>query len=129
MELNLDELDRPRQRWVSLGGFEILIRYSSPIETDRFTRQLTQQGIARFKDGRLQTNVGRDMDFYKALAEHYVLGWRGNITAENPEDTKYSHDRMARALASVGPLLEALKREIEEDGRFFDSAGSGSTPS
>lgn len=126
-ELNVEEMDRPRTRWVKVGNIEIQVRYSAPIETDRFRRRLMQSGIARFnKDGRFEANVGREGDFYKAFAEHYVLDWRGNI---KPEGTKYTAELMGQALSKIGPLLEALKTVIDEDDRFFENAGSASTES
>jgi len=124
--IDLNGLDEPKTRWVSFGGVEFLLKYASPRESDRFRRALMAKGIMRQKDGTVEINVGRESDFYRAFAEQYVLGWRGQI---RPEGTAYTPDGMAKVLSGHGGILRAIQEAISEDEAFFGSNGSAPTGS
>ena len=124
--IDLNGMDEAKTRWVSFGGVEFLLKYASPRESDRFRRTLMAKGIMRQKDGTVEINVGRESDFYRAFAEQYVLGWRGQI---RPDGTAYSPGEMAKVLAGHGGILRAIQEAIAEDEAFFGSNGSAPTQS
>lgn len=127
-QIDVSDMDRPRDRWVQFGELGFLVRYASPQETDRFRAKLTRNGIARHdRESGFQINIGRERDFYKAIAEQYVLDWRGNILIAGKTEP-YSVENMAKILGGHGGVLAAIQRAIQDDDAFFGNGGNGSTP-
>ena len=129
MDLDLDTITQPRTRWLDCGGVEFCVKYSSPKQSEQFRRGLIARGIARMNKGEFEVNPGREMDWFKALSEAYVLDWRGNIRSADPEKAKYSAERMADVMANHGGVLQAILKAITEAEDFFTSNGGFETKS
>jgi hypothetical protein len=123
-DLNLDDLEPPRERWVKFGSVEFLVRYCSPREADTFRRRMLQTGIMRQSKEGVEIALGRESDYYRSFAEQYVRDWRGAIL---PAGEKYSPDRMGRVLANRGDIKSAIEDAVMRAEAFFGSNGSGST--
>jgi hypothetical protein len=127
MELDLDTIEQPKTRWLDCDGVRFLIKYATPKESEKFRKTLRQMGIADTKKGDFEINAGREMAFFEALARQYVLDWDGAIKAANPEDAKYSPERMAKVLANHGGLLRMVTESIGEAEAFFTESGRNGT--
>jgi hypothetical protein len=125
--LDLNDTGQPHERTVKVfGNIEFTIRYTSPIEADRFRAALTRDGIARHtRDLGFQVNPGREMSFYKATAERYVIGWK-NVKVDGEIDPPYDAGKMAEFMARVGPVLSAIKAAVEDEDGFFETNGGPS---
>jgi hypothetical protein len=126
MDLNDLESEQPRSRWVALHGHlegvELLVKMASPKEARRFHARLLQHSIVReTRDNPFDVVAGREKDFFRAMAEMYVLDWRGNI---KPEGTKYSVDTMGKVLGAYRRAFERLMEVIGEEDAFFEPAPS-----
>ncbi len=119
--LDLNELTGPREAWVTYGGVEFLLRYSSPRIADRFRQRLVADGITA-KDGNV--NRGREDAFYLSYAREYVLDWRGNIDAADGQDASYTPEKMATVLAGIRGVFLFITECIAEDDRFFGRNGT-----
>ena len=122
MPLDLQSVGTERTRWVSLdghlAGVEILVRSVSPQEGRRFHSRLMSLGIVRVnRDNPFDVAPGREAAFFQAMAEQYVLDWRGDI---QPEGTKYSADAMGKVLAAYKRAFDALVGAIAEEDAFFE---------
>ena len=122
--LDLDSIEQPRERWLSCGKVEFLVRYCSPREADTFRRRMIQDGVLRHTKDGVDVNPGREGAYYKAFAEQYVIDWRGPI---KPEGTVYSADRMGRVLANRGDIKLAIEEAVTRAEAFFVSNGTGPT--
>ncbi len=120
MGLNLDDLGKTQNRWMpmsgKLSGLDVLLKYSSPRESERFRQKLVRDGILKSGKGGWQINSHREDDFFKAFAEFYVLDWRGDI---NPKDAPYDAGQWGRVLAESGSAFEQVSNAISEDEDFF----------
>lgn len=122
MPIDLNDLDRIRQRWLPLSGplagVEVLIKHASPREAERFRQKLTRQGVLRAgKDEGWQINTGREDDFFRMFAEYYVLDWRGDI---RPEGAAYDSAKMGRVLGASQDAFKQLSDAIADDTGFFE---------
>ena len=123
MPLDLDSTGNERTRWVSLdghlAGVDILVRSVTPAEARRFYNRLQSQGIVKAnKDNPLDVAPGRETAFFRAMAEQYVIDWRGDIT---PKDAPYSIDKMGAVLGAYSRAFSALLAAIGEEDAFFES--------
>ena len=131
MPLNLDELNRPRSRWVPfdghLDGIEILVRFCGTHETQRFRNKLESDGIIRVtRDNPLAVNLGREAAFFEAMAAKYVTDWRGAI---QPEGAAYDAKKMGAVIGSYPRAFELLMAAVADENSFFPEEPEGSTTS
>ena len=115
-----------RTRWVQmhghLEGFEILVKLSSPKEARRFHNRLVQHGIVKeTRDNPFDVQAGREADFFRALAEQYIVDWRGDI---KPEGTPYDVEKMGQVLGAYRRAFDRLMEVIGEEDAFFEPAPS-----
>jgi len=129
MELDLDTIDETRTRWLDCGGVRFLIKHAAPKESEKFRRGLISRGIARMEKGQVEINLGREMDWLRALSEAYIIDWAGEIRSADPEKAKYSPERMALVLANRGDLLRLITEAISETEAFFTGNGGPATTS
>src|SRR3990172_4027965 len=123
--LDLNDL-QPRDRWVPVGyGIELRVRMAAPGVADAFRAHVIRDGIGRVgRGGEAIINVGRERDYYRVMAEHYVLDWRGNI---KPDGTAYSAAHMGEVLRWRPSILRTLLEAMEQEDRFFGSNGGPAT--
>lgn len=124
-ELDLDGLQEAPERWIDLGGVGFQVRYASPAYGDTFRRMCSREGIGKMVDGRFEVNLGRERDYYRAIARHYVAAWRGVKRAG--QDVAYDPDSMAKVLETRGDVLRAIVDAIGQDESFFGTNGSRPT--
>lgn len=129
MPLNLDDLNRPRTRWVPLdghlAGVEIHVRFFGTQDSQRFRNQLEGDGIIRVtRENPLAVNLGREAAFFEAMAAKYVIDWRGNI---QPEGAPYDPKKMGAVLAAYPRSFELLMQAVGDENRFFPSEPEDST--
>ena len=124
--LDLGAIEQPRTKWVAFGGVEFLLKYASPHENDQFRRRLRQDGIIRTgKNGEIDVAPGREQAFYRAMADQYVMDWRGNIT--DPDGNGYTAEKMAKVLEYHGGILVAIQEAVSEHESFFGNGATGQT--
>lgn len=124
MELDLNTLETPKTRWLDCGGVRFLMRYVPPIQMDRWRKKMIHEGILReTRGGGMEAATGREMAFYRAVAEMFIENWDGNIVGNPP----YSVDLMSRTLAFRDDVWKAVREDIAEQAGFFVGNGSGST--
>lgn len=125
--LDIDEIDKPHERWVDYGKVGFLVRYASPHETDLFAARLAKEGVGTGgRNGSVQPTEGHEKEFYRAFAQHYIRDWRGNIVIKG-EKVRYSSDEMARILSGHGGIFRAIMRAINDADAFFGDGGNAST--
>ena len=127
MPIDLNNLDRVRQRWFHLSGLlrgvEVLIKNASPREAERFRQRLVRQGVLRAgRDEGWQINAGREDDFFRMFADYYILDWKGDI---KPEGTDYSAEAMGRVLGASQAAFEQISNAISEESDFFEPPSGG----
>jgi hypothetical protein len=125
--LDLTTLDQERRRWIqmsgALTGVELEVRHSGPKEQERFRQALIRSGVMKPSPSGVEINSGREADFFKAYAEKYVTGWRGDI---QPEGAPYDAAKMGAVLGAVNGALEQITRALGEEADFFPQSGGGS---
>lgn len=126
MPLDLDMLGQERTKWHpltgALQGVEMLIRYASPGEGERFRQQMIREGILRnTRDAGIDINVGRSKDYFREWAKKWVLDWRGDV---KPEGTKYTPELLGQVLDQYRPAHTQLNVATLEEEGFFDSNGT-----
>lgn len=125
MTVSFEDLDRERTRWLKMtspaGTIELLVKYASPREAERFRQKLVREGIMKVKDGTHTINTGRDRDFFREYAAYYVLNWRGDIEVD------YNPDQMALLLSASNTAYEQLAAAISDEASFFTGNDNAST--
>jgi len=116
-----------QSRWLEFEGFAFEVRYASPIEQQRFRNTLQSKGITR-KDEVLPA-AGREAAYFEAMAEKYVIGWRGLLPHPRGGDSydldslPYSAKDMAKLLSYRGDVFERLVQTIGDADSFFGRNG------
>ena len=139
MGLDLDDIARPKTRWVDLGPqfheagpdgstlkVEVLVTAATPRGSQRFRNRLTRDGVLR-KDGTVAD--GQEDAFALALAREYVTDWRGPIKLGDQADPPYAPERMARVFSFSPNALKAVDEAVGDETRFFGQNGKGPTVS
>jgi hypothetical protein len=127
MSFDLAQLASERRRWVrvGLGDMEIEIRRVGPAERDRYHNKMVRDGVMRPEDKGGGINTGREMAFYRAMAETYVTDWK-NVRMGGEDGVPFTHERMGIALAQSNALVRAVTSAVAEDADFFDESESAS---
>ena len=134
MPINLGNMGLTPERWVELqghlSGVDVLVRFCSPRESQKFKRRMVTLGIMKYgKSGEFDLNAGREEDFFKAYAEFYILDWRGDVH-EGGEDgpaPAYSAKAMGSVLAASNEAFDLVDKAILEEAAFFAKRSSGSS--
>ncbi len=121
-----DLTERPKTRWVPLfghlAGIELLIRFATPQESQKFANKLRRAGITRAKaEHPFDVADGREEDFFREFAQMYVLDWRGDI---KPEGTAYSAETMGKVLGAYRRALDRVVEVITDEDAFFENGAS-----
>lgn len=127
MAFDLSRLDDIGPRWVRVGldDMEVQIAHVGPREQERWRQALVSQGIMRVGKAGHEIARGRELDFFHAYAERYVLGWR-NITIDGVENPPYDIKIMAtRVLAKSDNAFKAVAAAVEDETLFFSTNGDG----
>ena len=135
--LDFATIEQARTCWVDLGPqfheqgpggetqrVEVLVRAVTPKEGEIFRQGMVRAGITA-KDGEIQP--GKLREFCEALAEKYVIDWRGPIRLGANENPPYSSKDFARALLASTTALKAVTEAIGDEQRFFVRHGTGQT--
>jgi hypothetical protein len=133
MALDLERLDEQPTRWMALGGaltgVDVLVKYSGPREQERFRQKLIRARIMKedSRTGGITINSGRDVDFFKAYAEQYIVDWRGDIKGgANGAAPPYSAEQMGRVLGQYRIAFEQIAASLEDETGFFSASGNDS---
>jgi len=137
MPLDLDDLNRPRTRWIALeghlAGVEILVRFYGTEATQKFRNRMESDGIIKVtRDNPLSVNPGREGAFFEALAARYVVDWReaeGHEGAIKPQGAPFDAKKMGAVLRAYPSAYELVMREVAKEDSFFPDEPQPSTQS
>jgi hypothetical protein len=120
MPLDLEQIAKPKNRWLSLtgqlSGVDVLVRYATPKEQERFRQKLVREGVLKTSQGSSSINMGREDDFFSAFAKSYILDWRGDI---KPEGTTYDAGQMGRILGASQSAFSQISDAVTEEADFL----------
>ena len=131
--IDLNDLDKQRQRWISLGGplkgVDILVKHASPKEAERFRQRCARLGILKSaRDEGWNINTGRETDFFEEFATFYVLDWRDTPGIKDPPAKtggEYSAQKMGIVLGASQSAFELVSKVIIDDAGFFETSAGG----
>lgn len=122
---DLSALSEDASRWirVNLDDMEILMRRITPEAFSAFRRKMVSVGIVNKKDQ--EPNAGRFLDYHKALAREFILGWR-NVLIDGVENPDYDAEKMGYFMTRSVAIQEAVTSALTEEQAFFSRNGKGS---
>ncbi len=125
--LDLEALDQEHTRWIAMGGalagVDLEIRHVGPKQQEKFRQKMIRDGILKKADGGVEIASGRQDDFFRAYAEHYVSNWRGQI---KPEGAVYDPKIMGIVLGKYQIAFEQIGKALSEEADFFSQNGAAS---